>query len=308
MNTANKQTPLNPLLVLVFGAFCIGFAPVFVKLVGESRMGPTAMGFWRTLFGGVALFVLAAVRGSRLALPSRLVKFSVIAGFIFFVDLFVWHRSVIYCGAGMSTILGNTQVFMTAVVSFFLFKERLSVRFFVAAVSAMIGVVLLTGFFADEVIFTERYLRGVFYGLATGIAYSSYLITLRWSGRKEPVPDILVFMAWTSAFSALFLGVSAWIEPRSMLPPDAASWIYLISLGLVAQALGWWVISWALSRIATARAGLILLLQPALAMLWGVLLFSEQFTLTQALGASITLTAIYFGGLRDSPHANRRQD
>ena len=298
MNTDTRPTLLNPLLLLIFGAVCISFAPVFVKLVSESRLGPTAIGFWRTLFGAAALFLLSTLRGSRPVLSPRLLKFAVIAGFIFFTDLFIWHRSVIYCGAGMATILANTQVFMTAVVSFFLFKERLSLRFFVAAISAMAGVALLAGLLADEVIFTERYLRGVFYGLVTGIAYSSYLITLRWSGRKQPVPDIVVFMAWTSLFSALFFGLSLWVEAVPILPPDTASWIYLISLGLIAQALGWWVISWSLARIATARAGLILLMQPTLAMVWGVLMFSEQFELTQALGAAITLTAIYFGGLR----------
>lgn len=298
MNNDTRAARLNPLIVLVFGAFCIGFAPVFVKLVGEDRLGPTAIGFWRTLFGAAALFLIALIRGSRPVLTPRLLKFAVVAGFIFFVDLFVWHRSVIYCGAGMSTILGNTQVFITAIVSFLVFKERLSGRFFVAAVSAMAGVVLLTGFFADEVIFTERYLEGVFFGLATALAYASYLIALRGAGRKQPIPDIVVFMAWTSLFSALFLGLSAWVEAAPMLPPDTASWIYLISLGLIAQAIGWWVITWSLARIATARAGLILLLQPALAMLWGVVMFSEQFTMTQALGAAITLTAIYFGGLR----------
>lgn len=288
----------NPLFVLIFGAVCISFAPVFVKLVGESRLGPSAIGFWRTLFGAAALFLVSILRGSRLVLSPRLFMFAAVAGFIFYVDLFVWHRSVYYCGAGMSTILGNTQVFMTAIVSFFLFKERLSVRFFLAAVSAIAGVALLAGLLADEVIFTERYLSGVFYGLATGVAYSSYIITLRWSGRKQPVPDVVIFMAWTSAFSALSFGVSVWVEAVPVLPPDQASWFYLISLGLIAQALGWWVISWSLARIATARAGLILLIQPTLAMVWGVLMFSEQFTLTQALGAAMTLTAIYFGGLR----------
>ena len=99
-------------------------------------------------------------------------------------------------------------------------------------------------------------------------------------------------------FSALFLGVSAVLESAPMIPPDTASWLYLISLGLVAQALGWWAITSSLAKIVASRAGLILLLQPTLAMVWGVMMFSEQFTPTQALGATITLTAIYFGGLR----------
>jgi drug/metabolite transporter (DMT)-like permease len=305
MSESKSSPAFNPLIVLIFGAVCISFAPVFVKLVGESRLGPTPIGFWRVLSGSVILFIVAALRGSNLVLSRRLFGFAALAGFIFFVDLFVWHRSIIYCGAGMSTVLGNTQVFMTAVFSFFIFKERLSVRFWIAALSAMGGVALLVGLFADEVVFDTRYLKGIAFGLATGVVYSQYLITLRWAGSREAAPNIMVLIAWVSLFAAMFLGGSAVIEQVPIMPPDAASWLWLLSLGLVAQAIGWWVISWSLAQIATARAGLILLIQPTLAMVWGVLLFSEQFTLTQAIGAAMTLTAIYFGGLKTERKLSR---
>ena len=298
MSFGKKHSSANPLLLLIFGAVCISFAPVFVKLVGADRLGPTAMGFWRTLFGGLFLFSVATGQGRRLILSQRLFMFSLLAGFIFFLDLFVWHRSVIYCGAGMSTILGNTQVFMTAIISFLIFKERPLLRFWLSAVSAIIGVTLLVGLATDQVVFTEQYIMGIAFGLATGVVYAHYLITMRWASHREAAPDILVFMAWTSLFSALFLGISAAIESAPAIPPDTASWMYLVSLGLVAQGLGWWAITSSLAKTVASRAGLVLLLQPTLAMVWGVVMFSEQFTFTQAMGAAITLTAIYFGGLR----------
>jgi hypothetical protein len=34
----------RPILILIFGATCISFAAIFVKLLGTS-MGPTAIGF-----------------------------------------------------------------------------------------------------------------------------------------------------------------------------------------------------------------------------------------------------------------------
>jgi len=298
MPGSKQRSLLNPLAVLVFGAICVSFAPVFVKLIGAERLGPTAMGFWRTLFGGLILFVLAIVRGGPLRLAPRLYLFSLLAGFIFFLDLFLWHRSVLFCGAGMATILANTQVFMTAILSYFIFREILTLRFWIAAVSAIAGVALLVGLATDEVIFTHEYVLGIVFGLATGIVYANYLITMRWSGFREAAPDILVFMAWTSLHSALFLGLSVAIEGVPILPSDTATWFHLISLGLVAQALGWWSITSSLAKTVASRAGLILLLQPTLAMVWGVLMFSEQFTVTQALGALVTLVAIYCGGLR----------
>jgi len=298
MPAAVSRRSVSPLAALVFGAVCISFAPVFVKLIGETRLGPTAMGFWRTFFGAVVLFVISVARGGRPVLDKRLVKFSVLAGFIFFLDLFVWHRSVIYCGAGMATVLGNTQVFATGLLSWLYFSDRLTARYFLAAAAGLIGVVLLVGVFSQDVAFTPRYLNGVVLGLTTGLIYAHYLITLKWTGNRAGIPDVVTFMAWTSAFAALFLGIAVLIESSPLLPPDTESWLYLATLGLVAQALGWWAITASLAKIATARAGLILLLQPTLAMVWGVMMFAEQFTPMQLLGAVIALAAIYYGGLR----------
>jgi drug/metabolite transporter (DMT)-like permease len=299
MNPAGNNRLFSPMLVLVFGALCISFAPIFVKWVGEARLGPTAIGFWRTLFGGLTLVLVTLVRGRTLRLSARLIGFSALAGFVFFVDLWVWHRSIVYCGAGMSTILGNMQVFATAIISHFLFREKLGLRFMSAAVTAILGVVLLVGILSEDVAFTTRYLQGVIFGLLTAVAYAHYLTALKWTGHKSPIPDVVAFMAWTSLFSALFLGTSAAIEPGPILPPDPSSWLLLISLGIVAQALGWWSITTSLAKIPVARAGLVLLLQPTLATLWGALFFGERLMPLQIVGAALTLIAIYYGSLKE---------
>ena len=299
MSDSGKHLKFHPLLLLLFGGVCISFAPVFVKLIGPERLGPTAMGFWRTFLGGLILFAIALLQGGRIHLSRRLLGFAALGGFIFFLDLFIWHRSVIYCGAGMATILGNTQVFMTAILSFLIFKEKLTTRFWIAALSAIVGVVLLVGLFNRDVALTEQYLLGVALGLCTGVVYGHYLITMRWSAFRETIPHVPVFMACTSMFSALFLGISGAIESDPFWPPDATSWLCLLGLGLIPQALGWWTITTSLAKTVASRAGLVLLLQPTLAVLWGWLWFAEQFTFSQAIGAAITLAAIYFGGLKN---------
>ncbi len=299
MNPASDKRFFNPMLILVFGALCISFAPIFVKWIGEARLGPTAIGFWRTLFGGLALIVISLLRGRTLKISPRLIAFSALAGFVFFADLWVWHRSIVFCGAGMSTILGNTQVFATAVISHHLFREKLGLRFMGAAVTAVLGVVLLVGILSEDVAFTERYLQGVMFGLLTAVAYAHYLTVIKWTGHKSPIPDVVTFMAWTSMFSALFLGIAAAIEPGPIMPPDVSAWLLLISLGIVAQALGWWAIAGSLAKIPVARAGLVLLLQPTLATVWGALFFGERLVLLQIAGAVLTLAAIYYGSLKE---------
>jgi len=299
MNLAGEKRLFSPIFILMLGALCISFAPIFVKWIGEARLGPTAIGFWRTLFGGLALIVISLLRRRTLKMTPRLIAFSAVAGFVFFADLWVWHRSIVFCGAGMATILGNTQVFATAVISHTLFKEKLGLRFMGAAVTAVLGVVLLVGILSEEVAFTERYIQGVVFGLLTAVAYAHYLIVLKWTGYKSPIPDVVTFMAWTSLFSALFLGIAAGVEPGPVMPPDLSSWLLLISLGIVAQALGWWAIAGSLAKIAVARAGLVLLLQPTLATVWGALFFAEHLVTLQIAGAVLTLAAIYYGSLKE---------
>lgn len=286
----------HPLITLAFGALCISFAPVFVKMLGVEILGPTAIAFWRTLIGSAILFLLAILRGESLKIPGKVFKLAVLAGLFFCFDLFVWHRSIIYAGAGIATILGNTQVFWLALIGVVLFKEKISISFLGAVLAAFIGVVLLVGVGSFES-FDSSYIEGIVFGLMTGIFYSCYTTTLKTAGHHEISFGFVSLMAYTSFFCALFLGVSTVVEEDPALPPDMYSWLVLIGLALVAQALGWWMISRSLPHVDASKSGMVLLLQPTLATVWGALFFAERLSLLQIIGAMVTLAAIYFGSI-----------
>jgi drug/metabolite transporter (DMT)-like permease len=288
---------LSPLLVLAFGGICISFAAIFVKMLGVNVMGPTAIGFWRAILGAAMLFVWAAAAGRNLIMERPVYLWSLLAGFLFFLDLFFWHRSIIYAGAGMATILANIQVFVTAGLSFLVFKEHLSLKFFAAAVAAVVGVVLLIGI-GSGIEFSRTYLAGVALGLATGFCYASYIIVMKFAGQHARRPDFRTLMAWTSLFTAMFLAAASPWEEAAFLPPDLYSLLVLVALALVVQTVGWWSITTSLPRLDASRSGLVLLLQPVLATVWGWLFFTERLTPLQLIGAVVTLTAIYVGGAR----------
>lgn len=289
-------SPAQPLIRIAIGAVCISFAPVLVKAVSGGIPGPTGIGMYRCLIGAALLFLAALQRRDKLMLPGKVMALLALAGFIFFLDLFVWHRSIILAGAGMATILGNTQVFATAVLSLLLFREKLSGRFIVAAVSAMAGVILLVGIGSD-VTFGDRYLQGIVFGLLTGIVYASFLITVRQVGRIPGNGTNLTRIAWISLFSGLFLGIAALVEGDVGPPPDLKTWSLLFLLALVAQSAGWLLIARSLPKVSGAVGGLLLLLQPVLATVWGALIFREHLEPVQMIGAAITLVAIYVGSL-----------
>ena len=261
-------------------------------------MGPSAIGFWRMLIGAALMFIWTVVEGKRIVLPKRIYLWSIAAGFAFFCDLWTWHRSIFITGAGMATILGNTQVFGSAILGYFAFREKLTLKFFVAAILGFVGIVLLIGVGSEDIQLTERYLGGVLFGLMTGICYASYISLVKKASQEHLQFGTQALMAWTALFCAAFLGLSGLVEGEAMMPPDSTSWLYLLGLGLIPQAIGWKVISSSLPHIHAHKAGLGLLVQPTMATVWGFLFFGEMLGPLQFVGAVVTLGAIYFGSVR----------
>lgn len=286
--------PTLPLLAL--GGVCISWAAILVKVATRQHLGPTSIAFWRLLIGSVTLFAAAALTRRPLRLPRRAAALALLGGAIFTADLFLWHRSIALIGAGLATIFASTQVFNTALLNWAFLGERPRARFFVAAAAGLAGVALLAGL-GSGVAFTGGYRRGVLLGLATGIAYGSYLLSTRQLGRFEPRLSPITIVAWLSLGGTLTSGLICLGEHDPFLRRTATAGWALLALGAGVQAGGWWAIATALPRVSGATGGLVLLLQPVLSMVWGWLLFGERLAPLQLAGAVLTLGAIYAGTL-----------
>ncbi len=277
---------------LLVGAVAISFSAVFVKLVHVS---PTESGFYRVFFGGVILLGIVLWRREHPRLNSTSWGKLLLAGAFFALDLFLWHRSILYVGPGIATLLANFQVFVMAAVGVLFLKERLSLFQWLAIVMAMFGLVLLVG--ADWSHFSPLYRWGIILALMSAVAYAGYLLALR-STRNATGGSSYSAIAITSLASAAILAVSLGVEGQSFSIPTWADAGWLLLYGLVPQVLGWVLISHSMHKVGASQVGLVLLLQPACAFIWDGVFFGRHFTAVELAGAGITLVAIYLGSLR----------
>ncbi len=295
---------LRPSLALAFvaiGAAVISVTAMFVHLVA---LGPAALGAYRCGFAVLALGAWILVRPrSRvvdpLAGPSvRAVVYAVGAGACFAADLYVWHLSIPLAGTGFATLLANTQVFWVAGFSALALKERLHPRLLVCAVLALVGIALLAN--PGTVPGTLR-LRGIALGLATGVFYAGYYLCLRASQREVRRLTLTGNLAVTCVVSmVLLLGVAV-ATGESLVLSGLREAGLLCILGSVVHVGGWVAISKGMTAIPAASGALLLLLQPILATLWGVLWFTEPFGGREALGTALSLVAIYAAMVAPTP-------
>jgi drug/metabolite transporter (DMT)-like permease len=280
---------------LFAGAAMISFSPVFVNLVSVS---PTTSGFYRVLFGGTALAIFLLLTGRKLAL-SRAAWVAVVFSAVFFaLDLWFWHRSIIYIGPGLSTLLANMQVFFMMAAGVLFFGQRPSARQVGAVPLAIIGLVMVVGPEWDGL--TANYRAGVLLGLLTAISYAGYMLFMRQARLLSPYAVPIREVAAMSLLVSVMLGAVALFEGESLVIATAEDAVWLLAYGLLCHAVGLMFIASSLAKVSTTEVGIALLLQPSLSFIWDILFFDRAVNFLEGIGAVIALLAIFLGSARRS--------
>lgn len=288
----------SPRLRLFIGAALISLSPVWVKLVNVS---PTTSGFYRVLIGGVALTAYLLLRSQRLQLSRQAWLMISVAAVFLTLDLWFWHRSIIYVGPGLATLLANFQVFFMMLAGIVLLRQVPRPMQLIAVPMALFGLALIVGFDWNDR--PPDYQLGIMFGFLTAVVYAAYLLSLRHIRQQSPYRLPTREIAVVSLLTAVMLAATAVLEGESLAITDMTDLGWLVGYGLLSHSLGWLFIASSLPQVTTVEAGLALLLQPTLSFGWDVVFFDRPMTTIELIGAAIALVAIYLGSRSTSKQA-----
>ena len=268
----------------------ISFAAVFARL---ANVEPTTSGFYRMVFGALGLLALLVISRDMRTGFARGWGASLLIGTLFAADIWFWHRSILYVGPGLSTLLANLQVFILTVVGVVWLKEKVGWRFGLGLGLAVIGLWLLFG--RDWANLSPDYRLGVIFGLLTAVAYGLYILTLRGFQIRHTGIRPEARLTQVTICCGVILGLINLGESNSFDIPDGQSLAALVALGLFCQVLGWLLITRGIPFLPAAIVGLLLLLQPSLSIVWDMLFFGLRMDSLQIVGSILALMGIYLG-------------
>lgn len=288
-------------LAAAFGVFLISFSAIFVRL---AHVEPITAAFFRSLYALPVLFVIYRLRGAD-DRPPKTRALAISAGAMLGIDLVFWHHAIDHIGAGLATVMGNTQVVFVGLMAWWLYGERPSRWSWVLTPVIFTGVVLVSGLGRDDAYGADPG-RGVIFGVLTALAYTAYLMMLRASGSagKSPVGPLLD-ATFGAAAASLVLGlVLGGFNPEPHWP--AHGWLF--ALAMVSQVFGWLLITKALPQLPALETSVLLLMQPMLTVLWGRLLFAELLSPVQWAGVGCVLVGVgalsFSGSVAKSPQSD----
>ncbi|HEX6930215.1 MAG TPA: DMT family transporter, partial [Gammaproteobacteria bacterium] len=262
------------MLQLVLGVLMISLSGVFVKLVDTD---PTATAFYRMLFGGLVLAAITLARRESLWFGARFTIAAMIAALWFAGDLYFWHRSILYVGPGLATLLANFQVFLLPLAGYLVYRERADLRLALSIPLAFAGLLLLV--LPEWLDLGDDYRLGVVFGLVTAVCYAGYTMTLRASRLGSSTASNTANVAVLSLSCAALLAALTLAGGESLAIPSWQDFGWLLAYGVAGQVFGWALISQALPTLRASTVGLVLLLQPVSAFVWDFALFDRRLVL-----------------------------
>jgi len=280
------------MLIALFGAMLLSFAPL---LYIQSDTSPITGAFFRMLYALPILMFLVWYlnQDDQRGRKNRMLAFS--AGLLLAIDFAGYHSAIDYIGSGIATLIGNSQVIIVTLVSWWLFGERPNRMILLSLPMVMLGLLFISGIWDDEP-YGDDPIKGVVGGIVAAIFYSSFLILYRFSNRiRAPSVNLQLDATAGAATGLLIIGIlplsSLGIEPIDFsFTWPGHGWIILLALSC--QVIGWISITYALPRLPAAHTSFAILLQPVLTILWGVIILSENPSIQQIGGMSLIFAAI----------------
>jgi drug/metabolite transporter (DMT)-like permease len=223
------------------------------------------------LIAGVALLVVARLRGQSLVIPRR--HWATIAMATFFY-LVVWNiastYSAILIPSGQSAVLGFTMPLWAALIAWAVLGERLTGRMMLAIALGGAGVALLM--VRSFAAYAQAPL-GLLLGLTAGLGWAIGTLILK--RRKVDVPAT-VLTGWQLLITALPITVGALIlGDRQWFMPSWPSVLVIGYIALVPMCIGnacWFSI---VGLLPTNVAGLSSIMVPVVAMVSGAVVHGE---------------------------------
>jgi drug/metabolite transporter (DMT)-like permease len=269
------------------GAALISFDGLLIRLQALSPAGVT---FWRGLLTGVAFAVMGVIarRGSSNPEGWRSGWLSLTVFTVLMVlGTVSWVFSLTHTSVAHTLVIVSSSPIATGILGFFLLRERLPVRTWVAGLAALVAVVVVV---SDSL--GRGDLQGDLWALLNTGILALMLIALR---RYQKVNRLLALCLSGFLVAALVAPWGAQIADSKSMAAAALDGLLIVPGGLL-------MITLAPKYLPAAEVALVLLLETILAPLWVLLAVGEALTVQVLLSGAIILGAITVHSWMDLKH------
>ena len=275
-----------------------GLNPLFAKPLIEEGMPVTVMLLFRYSLSVLMVLFLMAARKESLRVARKELPQLALLGILFAFSSIFLFASYLYIPSGLATTLVYLYpVFVVLIMA--LLKFYPSLKTWLSIIATFAGICLLSSPGAGAEV---RFL-GVLLSIISALSYALYLVIVNRSKRLRGIPEdrltLYVLIFGSLLFALLRLGQCV----RSGCPfveglRSFADFARLLGLALFPTLISLLTLAVSSRYIGPTKTSVLGVFEPITALLIGVMVFSEPFSLRSLLGIVICIASVTFMILR----------
>ena len=305
-NTGEKKANYGPILIILAGCFW-GSMGIFVRRLGLYGFDSVQIVTIRLTLAALVFCIILLIKdpsGYRISPRDIPLFFGLGVGSVLFFAV-CYFTAITMMPLSAAAILLYTSPIWIMLMSVLFFHEKLTRRKLLALLLAFAGCVMVSGISGEGMTWT-----GFFIGLGSGIGYGLYSI-LGTVALRRYTPYTVT--AYTFLFAAC--GSIAICHPADMISKFAAAGnltnliVLCILTALLTAVIPFLAYTLGLHTVEASRAGILATIEPMVATVIGIVVFSEPLTVLSGLGIILILSAVILLNRKvQGGHDNEQED
>ena len=279
----------GPALIILAGCFW-GSMGIFVRRLGTFGFSPIQIVSIRITIAALFFALLLCFKdrsGFRIAWRDLPLFLGLGFGSILFFTV-CYFSAITIMSLSTAAILLYTSPIWIMLMSVLFFREKLSRIKLIALALAFAGCVLVSGISGEGLTLT-----GLLLGLGSGIGYGLYSILGTVALRKySPYTVTAYTFVFAAAGSWLVCGPADMISKFSAAANLTGLLLFCCLTALVTAVIPFLAYTLGLRTVEASKAGILATIEPLVATIVGIIVFSEQLTLLSGAGIVLILAAV----------------
>jgi len=275
---------------------------IFIRHLTVTYALPAlVLAFWRDSFVVLTLLVVLGIfRSALLRVDKNHLPYLLGYGLVLALFNATWTISVAEIGAAVATVLVYSSAAFTALLGWWLLKERLDGVKLLVVVMSMTGCALVAEAFRPGV-WSASWI-GISTGVISGLMYALYSVMGRSASQRGINPWTTLFYTFGFAAGFLFLfnllfgrdlpGGAQQLADFFWLQHEWTGWGMLFALAAVPTVAGYGLLNVSLVHLPSSVVNLILTSEPVVTALIAYFLLGEHLNAVQISGSALIVVGV----------------
>lgn len=277
---------INGIIYAILSSTAFGFMPIFAKIAYNHGSNCFSVLTFRFLIAALILFIYFIIKKIDFKLNQQQLKEVFLIGSIGYtstgIGLFLSYK---YISVGLATTMHFVYPAAVILMSYVLYKDKLTKNRILALLFSLVGVYILAGKTMQSI-----NPIGVSLAILSGLTYASCIIAMNRDEIKKLDNTVVVF--YFSLFSGITMFIFSLLTKNLVLTFNLYVNISILGISVISTITSTILFIKALKIIGASSTSILSTCEPIVSIIMGILLFKEKLTSAIILGTIFILLSV----------------